>query len=228
MTRTLSVAALSLFLAIGASAQDNDLPPVPDSNAAWQLLVFPAGDNTATQTVNDYISAGFLPVGMEIEAGDSLSILLVQAGVIEVESWAIIDYDDWNALEAEITGGIQDGFVPMDISRFGEALAVLWVRADIPIDGWRISTSSVDATERTRTVNEFQGQGFTLWGVSEHDGLMWYLFLRQPGAPPAGAISRFSREAGAIQEGIVAANENGWVPAAYAAGNTATYVGFIR
>ncbi len=228
ITKRIPLLLFFALLSAALFAQTESDVPEPQMDAPWQLLVFPAGDATATGTVNEFIESGYIPVGIEIEQGESLTILLVQSGGVEVKSWAIIDYDDWNSLEAEITGGIQDGYVPMDISRFDERLGVLWVEAELPLEGWRISTSENSLEARTQVVNKFQTQGFTLWGISEHEDLMWYLFIRQPGAPPAGAISRFSRDAGAIQQGIVRANESGWVPSAIAGGEASTYIGFIR
>ena len=221
---------LSLLVsgALQAQPDPQDGSPLLSPDAPWRLLVFPAGDARVTDAINESMGQGFMPVGLEVEEGESLSVLLVQSESITVGNWAIIDYDDWNALEAEITGGIRDGFVPMDISRFGGSLAVLWMKSDIPIDGWRISTSPNELNERTQTVNKFQGQGFTLWGLSEHEGLMWYLFIRQEGVPPSGVISRFGKDTESIQLGLVEANQNGWLPNALAGTADDTFVGFLR
>ncbi len=216
---------LSFFLSPPAFGQ-TDVQPSAD--APWQLVFFPHGDAGTTEAINDAIRAGYVPVGLEITPGESLAVLLVRTGSVEVQSWAILDYDDWNALDAEITGGIEDGFVPMDISRYGETLAILWVRADLTIEGWRVSTSPNTLADRTRTINTFQSQGFTLWGMSVHEGLVWYLFLRLPGVPPAGAVSGFGRDGQVVQSGIAKANRDGWRPNGLAGTDRTIYICFVR
>lgn len=219
--------SLVLILALSAAAiGQTNARPSPD--APWQLVFFPFGDPRATEVINEAIRDGYVPVGLEITQGESLGVLLVRTDSVVVRSWAILDYDDWNALETEITGGIADGFVPMDISRYGETLAILWVRADLTIEAWRVSTSPNTIADRTRTINNFQGQGFTLWGMSVHEGLVWYLFLRQPGVPPAGAVSGFSKDGQILQAGMVNASKEGWLPNGLASTDRTIYICFVR
>ncbi|MEE8440881.1 MAG: hypothetical protein V3S41_04100, partial [Spirochaetia bacterium] len=101
----LSSLALSFVLTASAFGQTD---AQPSAEAPWQLVFFPPGDAGTTEAINDAIRAGYIPVGLEITPGESLALLLVRTGSVEVQSWAILDYDDWNALEAEITGGIED------------------------------------------------------------------------------------------------------------------------
>jgi len=194
----------------------------------WKIVFFPAGEAAATESINQVISTGYIPVGIEVTEGESLAVLFVRRGSHEVRNWAILDYDDWNSLEAEITGGIEDGFVPMDISRYGERLAVLWVGTDIEIAGWRVSTSTNTIGERTRTINDFQSQGFTLWGLSVHEGLAWYLFLRTPGTPPAGAVSGYRSDTAILQSGMVEASKAGWLPNGIAQSQDTIYICYVR
>lgn len=202
---------------------------VPIEDQPWHLLLYAGIGDDVIADINTYIRAGFLPVGMEINPEGGLSVLVVQSGGIEIEGWIIHDYTDWNQLEAEITASIREGFVPMDISRFGQGLAVLWVETDdIPVDGWRISTSQNNVTGRTRTLNQFQDQGFTLWGLSEHEGLAWFLFIKRAGLQPLGTVSGFSIQAEQIAKGILTANAAGWVPNGLAVSDQNYFVCFIR
>jgi hypothetical protein len=232
MRVTLLSLALSLALVAAASGQTDTNPaqtqPRTPSDAPWQVIFFTPGDSTATAFVDDAIRAGSIPVGLEVTPGESLGILFARTNLVTVESWAILEYDDWNAIEAEITGGITDGFVPMDISRYDETLAILWIKADLVIEGWRLSTSANTIADRTRTVNDFQSQGLTLWGLSVHEDLVWYLFLRQPGVPPAGAISAFGKEGRLLQSGLVEASAEGWVPNGLASSDRSFYICFAR
>jgi hypothetical protein len=236
ISRTTTLAAATILLLAGTShAQtETDAAPSPSppialsSDAAWHVVLFTPGDASATSTVNDGIRSGYIPVGFEVTPGESLAVLLVRSGSFTVESWAILEYTDWNALESEITGGINDGFVPMDISRYEETLAVLWVRTPLEIEGWRVSTSPNTIADRTRTVNDFQSQGFTLWGISVYEGLAWYLFLRQPGIPPAGTIAGFGKATDLLQSGLREASQDGWLPNGLAASESTFFVCFVR
>lgn len=217
--KAILVAALILAGEVFAGAQET----VP-----WRLVFLNIADPDATAKINNHIRDGLMPVGLEVTPGESLGVLLVRAGARNVRNWAILDYDDWNALESEITGGITDGYVPMDISRYRDTLAVLWVGTDLEIEGWRVSTSRNTIAERTRTINEFQSQGFTLWGFSVNDDLAWYLFLRTPGTPPAGAVSGFRDDSALIQEGMAGASQAGWLPNGLARDGETVYVCFVR
>ena len=227
-------AALVASLSVVASGQsDNSAPtdslrPRAPSDAPWQVIFFTPGDPTAGDFISAAIEAGSIPVGLEVTPGESMGVLFARADSMEVQSWAILEYEDWNSIESEITGGIADGFVPMDISRYDETLAVLWIKADLVIEGWRMSTSANTLSERTRTVNDFQSQGLTLWGMSVHDDLAWYLFLRQPGIPPAGAISVMGKEGVLLQDGLTDAAVQGWVPNGLASSQDSFYICFVK
>ena len=227
--------ALTVVLAATAAGQTGaDSAPAqptrrqPSADAPWQAMFFTPGDSTATAFIDDAIRAGSIPVGLEVTPGESMGVLFARTNSISVQSWAILEYEDWNAIESEITGGITDGFVPMDISRYDETLAVLWIKADLVIDGWRLSTSPNTIADRVRTVNQFQSQGLTLWGLSVHEDLAWYLFLRQPGMPPAGAISAFGKDGHLLQTGLTDAGNEGWVPNGLASNGNSFYICFVR
>jgi hypothetical protein len=211
----------AVFAALSASV-------VVAQDVPWRLIVFEPGDPATSATINETIRDGYMPVGMETKPGESLSVLFVRSGTRTVDSWAILDYDDWNALEAEITGGIQDGFVPMDISRYSDRLAVLWVRTDVQVEGWRISTSPNTIGDRTRTINEFQSQGFTLWGLSVYEELAWYLFLRTAGDPPAGAVSGYAKDTMLLQSGMAGASSRGWLPNGFASNSSTIYICYVK
>ena len=232
---TLFAIAFGLFLTSTLYAQYDSPAPgaAPDSplssDQPWKLVFFPIGDTQGTADgISELIRSGFVPVGLEITPGASIAVLVARTEMLEIRGWVITDIDDWNTLEGEITAGIERGLVPMDISRYGDSLAVMWVDTDFPIEGWRISTSPNTVSDRIRTINDFQGLGFTLWGMSVHENLAWYLFLRLPGTFPSGAVSGFAKDATALQAGMVAASKEGWAPNGFASSLNNFYLCFIQ
>lgn len=204
-------------------------PSVRVPGDLWTLLFLSPTDPEAESTINEAVRAGFLPTGVEIEEDGTMAILLVDRGEIEIEGWIVNEYDDFSTLEREITGAIRAGFVPMDISRFGNSISILWIEtADITVDSWRIHTIPNDVTRRNDAINQFQSEGFTLWGVSEHDNRVWFLFLRSDSFTNEGVVTRFNRIDQEIQEGILQANTRAFLPNGIALSSDSIYISFIR
>jgi len=225
MKRSVIAIALAFVAATALLAQES---PSPSAGEPWKLLVFPIGAPGMEEQINEEVANGYMPVGVELEPGESLSVLLVQSGETEVDSWVISDHADWNALEDEITQGLTAGLVPMDISRVEDALVILWVRASIPVTGWRLHTAANTISDRARATNQFQSEGFTLWGISVYEDLAWFLFLKQPESQRAGTTSVYRKATGAITDGIVRSSEDGWLPIGLAATLDDYYVAYVR
>ncbi len=219
--------SLVLCLALAAAAfGQTDLQQLAD--APWQLVFFPASDDSAVESVNNFIAGGYVPVGIEYTLGESLAVLLVKDESVAVDRWTIAEYTDWNKLEDDITASIQDGSVPMDISRYGEALAVLWVETDLPLEGWRISTSENSFTERARTIQSFETSGFTLYGVTVNENLVWYLFLRLGETAHTSQLLAYPMDSAVIQSGLITATDQGWRPTGIATTESMLYVCYLK
>ena len=220
----LAVVVLTLAVAPHAPAQERATPI--RITAPWQLLFFPANDADMASAINDLKNAGYTPVGMEVIPGAGLEILLVKGGPA-VDRWAVLEHSDWNALEAEVTASIRDGFVPMDISRTEHGLAILWVEADVPVGGWRISTSDNTPEAREKTVAEFGSRGFTLHGLSVHQELFWYLFVSTD-LPSQARIVQYDKSAAAIDAGMLDAADQGWQPQGIASDASTMFIGYVK
>ncbi len=225
-SRTILLAlVLSLVLTAAAFGQ---MGVQSSTDAPWQLVFFPIGDESAVESTNNFIAEGYMPVGIEYTLGESLAVLLVKAESVALGRWAIAEYTDWNQLEDDITASIQDGFVPMDISRYGEALAVLWVETDMPLEGWRISTSENSFTERSRTIHSYETSGFTLYGVTVNENLVWYLFLRLGETAHTSQLLAYPMESVVIQNGLITATDQGWRPTGIATTESMLYVCYLK
>ncbi|MBU8912990.1 MAG: hypothetical protein KOO61_03135 [Spirochaetales bacterium] len=200
----------------------------PSIEAPWRLVFFPVGDESGTESIHNLDVEGYVPVGIEYTLGESLAVLLVNDESVALGRWAITRYTDWNQLEDDITATIRDGFVPMDISRYGDALAVLWLETDLPLEGWRISASENSQTERSRTLRSFETSGFTLHGVSVNQDLVWYLFLRLGETARATQLLTYPMESAAIQNGLITAADQGWRPTGIATTDSLLYVSYVK
>ena len=200
-----------------------------DYSQPWHIVFFAEVNSSVVSEITQVVEAGYLPVGFEIRPGGGLVMLLVRGAMDELKGWQIAEYTDWNTLEAEITGAIQRGYIPMGISRYGDALSVLWVEAEMELAGWRIATCEDTLTERSRTINNLQAQGFTLWGMSVHEELVWMLFLNRTNREQrVGTISVFSSVATEFQSGVAEAYNQGWRPNGLGTTEDALYVCFAR
>ena len=204
------------------------MDPHPSADAPWQLVFFPAGDDGTVESINHSIAEGYRPVGIEYSLGESLAVLLVKDESVAMGRWAIAEYSDWNTLEDDITASIQDGFVPMDISRYGEALAVLWVDTELSVEGWRISTSENSFTERAQTIRGFETSGFTLYGISINQDLVWYLFLRFGETTHTAQLLAYPMDSVALQNGLITATDQGWRPTGIASTESMLYVSYLK
>lgn len=222
-------AAEAVFGQDTTSSQD-DAPEISISEEdTWRILLFEDAGSEAVVGVQQHIEAGFVPVGLEVSLDTGMHVLVTRLPGVSVGRWAIVDYDDWNKLEDEITASIADGFVPMDISRYGDVLAVLWVETDdIVVDGWRISTAANTATQKDLAIERFGHQQFSVWGTSKHENLAWFLFLRERSMQPGGFITTYSISGNEVAAGIAAAAATDWTPIGIATDETAVDIIFAR
>jgi hypothetical protein len=228
--RKLIFAGLILTLGSAAFTQANDTESTDLSDLApWQLVVYDVRQmEAAEEEVSGYIEEGYIPVGFEVEPGKSLSILLVRSGGVPIDGWVMTDYENWDELEARVSGTIQHGFVPMDISRAGEGIAILWVKTPMAITSWRLHREASSAANQESVIRRFGDQGFSLWGVSETDNEFWFLFLKLADQKQEGAIAFMENDLTVFRDALESSREEGWLPNGLALNDESFYVSFIR
>jgi hypothetical protein len=223
--RTL-LAPLLVVVAFVAWSQDR---AQIDLTQPWHVLFYETIDQAMVDEVTTMIRAGYLPVGMELLSESGLAMLLVRGSMDNLQNWRITQYNDWNSLQTEIQGMIEGGLVPMAISRHGIGLSVLWVTATMEIADWYIGAEPNTPIERVRFINNLQGRGFTLWGISVYEDLVWMLFLDRPNSQQrTGTVTAFDRDAMDLANGINQAWADGWRPNGIALVDDAIYVCFSR
>jgi hypothetical protein len=207
------VTYLFVVLILISAPAFGQLPNVRVPGDLWRVVFFGVGDPETEQVVTSLVADGYIPTGFEVEPGQTLGMLLVDRGEFEIDGWVINEYADFSVFEREFTAAISSGYVPMDISRFGNSISVLWVETDqIQIDGWRIHSTANTVDSRAAAINQFQEQGFSLWGFSAFRDQAWFLFLNSPQSNMFGVVSAFPKIDEALRDGILQANTNGFLP----------------
>lgn len=221
---------LALLLALPSpgfgQTPETVMPSAPASS--WRILRFPEGSTSFAQGINQQIALGYFPVGIETTESGGLEVLVVKDTSRSGGLWIIRQHSDWNALEAEITASMQEGLVPADISRHGGGLAILWVAWEGPgASSWIISTSANNDESISGTLEDAQARGFSLQGLSVHQDLVWYLFLKNTDLTTARVVT-YSSDANQIIPGVNEATADGWRPAAFASTGSTVLFAYLR
>lgn len=173
VTATLLVAALILFSGPGLFGQEDD------GRAPWILAEHDLSDQAASQDIARIISSGYLPVGIEFR-NDILTTLYLDQPGVEIQQWAIQEFERLDNLNEELSRPMLEGWVPMDITKTDNGLTVLLVRTeDIEIEGWNIAIGPVETESIGQTFAAWRERGYTAYGItlSEADEI-WYLMLQ--------------------------------------------------
>lgn len=227
--KSIVVAALACIIVVAALPAQN-VSPEQLVQGGIRLFVFPIDDPVAPDTINLLIEEGFVPVGLEVDADGSATMLLLRDAAQEIETWHIRSYTDPDTMENEISAAIQLGWTPMDISRVAAGLVVLFVERGEQVDSWRLHTEPDSADHRTASIQSFADQGFSLAGFSTSEGRAWMLFLREGSAdePAIGTISAYDKNTTDLRDGLAQAIAFGWIPIALGASESSLLVGYAR
>ncbi len=218
MKRTISLLVIAV-VTTGIQAQ---------SVTAWQLHSVPFDGRTGDDVLMYDQPSSSPPVGIEFTSGTDL-VLLTGSAQANSSSWKVSVYDDWNTLENDLQAEIDDGFAPADIARTGDVIAVLWTRTDLEIESWRLHAARHDDADRRRTVRNYGGQGFALWGFSIHESLAWYLFVRVSERTYASAVFAFDPGSRTdLEQATSSIIEQGWQLHSLAIDNSMVYLGCVR
>lgn len=218
-----------LFVLICSAVAVAQTPNVRVPGDLWRVIFFSPEDRQISDAVTSLVEAGFIPAGYEYEPGESIGMLLVDRGPFELEGWVINEYTDFSTLEQEITAAINSGYVPMDLSRFEDSISILWIEStSLTVNGWRIHSTANTVDSRAEAINQFQEQGFSLWGFSTYEDQAWFLFLDVEESDTFGIISGFPKVDQELREGLLQANGRGFLPSGLAIDPETYFLSMIR
>ncbi len=133
----------------------------------------------------DSVFSRCAPVGVEIDDGVGMVLC---SGTTGSRPWFVSIHEDWNSLQDEIDALIRSGYRPLDLSRDGSALAMLWIESTETAPDWRLSSCEAAIPVLTRAIHEYGHRGYQLAGLSAHDGLFWLLFSKTPPGSNSSAV----------------------------------------
>ena len=187
----------------------------PPADAPVLIGEHPYDPEATRDEISNTIAAGYLPVGLEVVRGESFTVLYVDNDQEQVQEWFIHEFDELETLEEDMNLFLDDGWRPADVSYSDGSVFVLMLDVGPEIDGWRIHAEPYGSPELVeQTIGSFADDGFSVWGTSLDEGLVWYLFLNESDRPRPRAVSLESYEGfdAEIQSGLESALEDGWWP----------------
>lgn len=179
----------------------------------WQLVKHPFDMEKAKEEINVICIDGYLPVGLDIKDGDGIYLLYIMDTGKILKKWFIHYFDNIETFEADVTYIIQNGWIPMDISKTDTGMYVLFINTDAEIEGWRISTISNDTSDKNQLISDFYSKGFHCYGISFDKSRTWYLFLKMPGLEGKKmTLLKHRNLPDVISRSIDKEIDNAWIP----------------
>lgn len=111
----------------------------------WRLNAYPYAEDIQ-DLVNQEIQDGYVPAGLHVVPGESIMVLFHESDQ-EIDQWALVAIDSLDRVNAEVSGFLQEGWLPVDFSMTGEDMHVLFLKTDYEFKSWRIVTATSDSDE---------------------------------------------------------------------------------
>jgi len=195
---------------------------------AWLLGRHPL-DDQLEPTISGNIENGYVPVGLDMQAGD-VAVLYLLTDDIEFERWTIQRVDDAREIDATVTAWLQEGWMPLDLSLVPGGVAFLFVETAHEIDSWRIEVVPAETETVEAMYGEYQANGYVPYGLAADPEReqFWILFLRAEGnfnIPPV-IFDGYSPEE--LSQGVNDRYASGALPWAMTRLPTAFFVQYIQ
>jgi hypothetical protein len=176
---------------------------------------------------------GFIPVGIEIESDSGLMVFYVQDPSFRFENWLLFNHELNEDFEAEVTGLLKEGWVPMDIAKTEKGITMLYVKGgtveDITVDGWRIAKSEMNTDTLQNVLSDFREKGFTPWGLSLDGKDVWYLFIDDNTAQNKQFfVEGYKLDSDYVKKSITDDINNGWMPWGMMMENLSTFILYTK
>jgi len=155
------------------------LPTALNAQEETEILLgsYPYNTETVSDEIDKALEKGFIPVGIEVTPGQEIAVLYNIDEKIDANRYILYQFDDVSKFEAEFTEFLKNGWLPMDISFTGDSVFTIFIPSPYEIEGWRLTSTSLDEDEMLGTLSDFRAQGFNPWGISGLDDRLWFLLL---------------------------------------------------
>lgn len=218
----------STVLSVSAQSGEvlTDPSQVPD-DYVWTIARYSGSAENLVDVISDELRRGYLPVGFE--ADPDISLLLIRDDTIPFTRWQIYEFTDPSEMEAEMNGFLVSGWLPMDISRTENGIAVLLIETERTINGWRIVTSQASDDALSETIEDLQQEGLSVWGASLDGDGIWLLAVRElDGVTRAVQYANYRDEPDRIRLAINESIGAGWLPWGLSLAANRVFVTYIR
>ena len=177
------------------------------------LASYPYDTETVSEQIEEVLTHGYIPVGLEVSPGREIAVLYAPAGELEAERYVLYQFDDASSFEAEFTEFIKEGWLPMDISYIGDSFYGIFIRSPYEIEGWRLTSTSLNEEEMSETLTDFREQGFHPWGISGLEDRLWFLLLAfEDHEPGSFFVNFYTIDDEELKEKIESDLASGWRP----------------
>ena len=154
------------------------LLPLNAEESIVELTSHPFNLEAAKREINEVCARGFVPVGLEVIDGVAIQILYARDDSLSFKEWFLYQLTEPEKLESAVSYIIQNGWVPTGISKTDTALYMIFIKADLEVEGWRVSKSGSDTGSIEAKWRYFAQESFFPWGISQWDGETWHLLLQ--------------------------------------------------
>ena len=186
---------------------------LPAQERAFRLAAHPFDMEETKKQVDEICSQGFMPAGLEVDEGEAINILYVEDSSIIFKNWLIYRISDPSKMESEYSALMQDGWLPMGISRSGSGLYVLFLKTDRSVLSWRITQSGILSSQIDEVLTSYESQDFNPYGISLFEDKVWFLFLKtEKGNLGKAHVSTYRNDESSIREGIAGDTAQGRYP----------------
>ena len=153
----------------------------PVGLALWTLANHSSDLEVAINQIATVVTKDtMMPVGLHVDRNDRiLALYALNSSEVPISEIRIHEFRDFSQLNRDMEAFVQAGWVPMDISHDSEGLYCLFLKIPLEIEEWRIASVRFNIVDIERTIDRFEADGFSAWGLSLYDDDVWLLFLRE-------------------------------------------------
>jgi len=130
--------------------------------------------------LNEKITAkaedGFTPLGLTHDADGRVSVLYV-SGIIEFDSWQLVEYQNMFAFQDGMTERLEAGMYPVGLSLIDGKYHVLFIRSKNTVTSWQLVRTGFSERDALKDLKPYFAAGFLPAAISGSEDKMAVLLL---------------------------------------------------
>lgn len=186
----------------------------------WSLDRYPLDlDQIGQALKRRNVEQGLVPVGIESD-GQTMTVLSLHNSRLGASSYTLQSFDDFELFKQALTGGIERGLTPVDVSLEKNRLYALFLKLEATPESWAWVVCPPSAAEIKKVTDPWVEKGYQPMGITMFEGTFATLLVRFKdrslrgwtlvAAPGAAAVTEQVRErlaAGELPCGILTGTE---------------------